>query len=171
MRDVQQGLGQHVQGKIQAGKKAPAVFLAARRGAYLAGGPVLALERADVAGGPAVARLFPVAAGGFALLVFRIAEKGLGRRAALAVDAAAGLHTAAAQAAFAAHVAGPVATPGHTVAQGPVDEAFQVEALGAGFAHAPDFVDGQLARQDDAVRAQGFGLSQRFGMGQIGQGG
>ena len=174
VRDVQQGLGQHVQGKVQAGEKAPAVFLAARRGAHLAGGPVLALERADVAGGPAVApvaRLFPVAAGGFALLVFRIAEKGLGRRAALAVDAAAGLHATAAQAAFAAHVAGPVATPGHTVAQGPVDEAFQVEALGAGFAHAPDFVDGQLARQDDAVRAQGFGLSQRFGMGQIGQGG
>ena len=52
-----------------------------------------------------------------------------------------------------------------------MDEAFQVETLGTGFAHAPDFVDGQLTRQDDAVRAQGFGLSQRFGMGQIGQGG
>ena len=89
--------------------------------------------------------------------------------AALLVHAAAGLHAPAPQAALAAHVARPVAAARNAPAQRTVDEAFQVEALGAGFAHAPDFVDGQLARQDDAVRAQFLRRQQGCGMRQIGE--
>ena len=150
------------------------MFLAVWRPWGAARGLPFKLKGAGLAAGPAVtarARVFSVAPDGFPLFVFRIAEKRLGRRAALAVDPAAGLHATAAQAAFAAHIAGPVTAPGHAIAQRPVDETFQIKAVRAGFAHAPDLVDGQFARQNHPVGAQRPGLKQGFGVGQVGQGG
>ncbi len=52
-----------------------------------------------------------------------------------------------------------------------MDEAFQVKAVRTGFAHAADLVNGQFARQNSPVSAQGPGLKQGFGVGQVGQGG
>lgn len=68
----------------------------------------------------------------FAGLLFGLFGHGRGSGAALTVDAAAGLHAAAAQAAFAAHVAGPVTAARHAVAQRAVDEAFQIQPFGTG---------------------------------------
>ena len=90
MRDVQQGLGQHVQREVQTGEEAAV--------APLAGIAALGTGTARVA-----AAVMTVAAL-FAGLLSGLFGQGRGSGAALAVDAAAGLHAAAAQAALAAHV-------------------------------------------------------------------
>ena len=199
--DIQQGLGQHVQRKVKTGEPAAAVFLAARRAqgplpagtaalgkggcfvaaAELAVAPVAAITPiapiSVVAAGaaPAVfagnihARLFLT--GAVHLFTFRIADKRLGCGAALAVHPAARLHAAPAQAAFAAHIAGPVAAPGNAVAQRAVDEEFKVKPIGAGLAHEADFINGKLARQNDAVGPKLFRFHKGAGMRDVGQGG
>ncbi len=48
---------------------------------------------------------------------------------------------------------------------------FKVKAFGAGLAHGADFVNGKLARQDNTVGAEFFGLQQAFRMGEVGKGG
>ena len=157
MRDVQQGLGQHVQRKVQTGEEAAV--------APLAGVAALGPGTAHVA-----AAVTTVAAL-FAGLLFGLFGHGRGSGAALTVDAATGLHAAAAQAALAAHVAGPVAAPRHAVAQRAVDEAFQIQPFGTGLAHGADLVDGELARQDDAAGAQVLGGLQALRVRDVGQGG
>ena len=52
-----------------------------------------------------------------------------------------------------------------------MDEKLQVQALGRGGGRPADFVDGQLARQDDARGSQRPCRLQGFGMGDVGQGG
>ena len=161
MRDMQQGLGQHVQREVQTGEETPVAALAG----IAALGPGAARVTTAVT---AVAALFPPL---FAGLLLRLSGKTGRRRAALAVDTAAGLHAAAAQAALAAHVAGPVAAAGHAVAERAVDETFQIQPFGAGLAHGADLVDGELARQDDAAGSQIPGGLQALRMGDVGQGG
>ncbi|KAF5047569.1 hypothetical protein DSECCO2_459180 [anaerobic digester metagenome] len=82
----------------------------------------------------------------------------------------AGLHAAAAQAALAAQIAGPVAAARNGVAQGAVHEDLQAQAFGAVGGHGLDLVDGQLARQDQAVHAQGQDLRQAGDGPAVGQG-
>ena len=50
-------------------------------------------------------------------------------------------------------------------------KAFKIKPFGAGLAHGADFVDGKLARQDNAVSAELFGLNEAFGVGEVGKGG
>ena len=188
VRNVQQGFCQHVQRKVEAREPAAIVFLAAYLPARAraagrvkrfaaavialatAVGPaasVSAIAPGAVFAGNIHARLFLAHAVLF--LAFRIAHKGNGGGAALTVHAAAGLHAAATQAAFAAHVARPVAAARNAIAQCAVHKAFKVKAFGAGLAHHANFVDGKFARQNNPVSTQLLGLNQAFGMGEVGQ--
>lgn len=99
MRDVQQGFGQYIQRKIQAGK-IPAVMLFST-----ALGPRRAPRRAFAAFPAAAFHADRDFAAGVAFLFFRVARQSLDSAAALSVNPAAGLYAAAAQTAFAAHVA------------------------------------------------------------------
>ncbi len=101
---------------------------------------------------------------------FRIADKSLRSGAALAVDAAAGLYAAAAQAAFATHIAGPVTTAGNTIAQRAVHKAFKVKPFGAGFTHEAYFINRKFARQNNTAGPKLFCFHKGAGMGEVGQG-
>lgn len=89
----------------------------------------------------------------------------------LPVDAAAGLHAAAAQTAFAPEIARPVAAAGNAPAKSPVNEHFKVHVFGGLLVHQADFVDGKLARQHHALHAELLHGRQVAGMGNIGEGG
>ena len=101
----------------------------------------------------------------------RAGEEPFGVLLALAVETAAGLHATAAQPGLAAQVAGPVAPPGHAVAERAVHEDFQVQVFGAGVGHHLDFVQVQLTGQDHAVCAELGRDLQPGGVGDIGKGG
>ena len=172
MRDVQQGLGQHVQREVQTGEEAAVAPLAgiAALGTGTARVAAAVMTVAALFAG-LLSGLFGQGRGSGAALAVDAAGKKAAFASLLAVDAAAGLHAAAAQAALAAHVTGPVAAARHAVAQRAVDEAFQIQPFGAGLAHGADLVDGELARQDDAAGAQVPGGLQALRMRDVGQGG
>ena len=52
-----------------------------------------------------------------------------------------------------------------------MDEEFKVKPIGAGLAHEADFINGKLARQNDAVGPKLFRFHKGAGMRDVGQGG